>query len=38
LGLGAGIVGAFDDDEVAKAIGAPELHNPLIVMPVGYKR
>jgi SagB-type dehydrogenase family enzyme len=38
LGLGAGIVGAFHDDEVANAIGAPEPHKPLIVMPVGYKR
>jgi SagB-type dehydrogenase family enzyme len=38
LGLGAGIVGAFHDDEVAKAIGAPEVHNPLIAMPVGYKK
>jgi len=38
LGLGAGIVGAFHDDEVAKTIGAPELHHSLIVMPVGYKR
>jgi SagB-type dehydrogenase family enzyme len=38
LGLGAGIVGAFHDDEVTKAIGAPEVQKPLIVMPVGYKR
>lgn len=38
LGLGAGIVGAFRDDEVAKAIGAPENHEPLIIMPVGYKK
>ena len=38
MGLGAGIVGAFHDDKVAKAIGAPEVHHPLIVMPVGYKK
>ena len=38
LGLGAGIVGAFHDDEVAKAIGAPKAHKPLIIMPVGYKK
>ena len=37
LGLGAGIVGAFHDDAVAKAIGAPTAHKPLIIMPVGYK-
>jgi SagB-type dehydrogenase family enzyme len=38
LGLGAGIVGAFHDDAVAKAIGAPKTHRPLIIMPVGYKK
>ena len=38
LGLGAGIVGAFHDEEVAKAIGAPAVHRPLIVMPVGHKK
>ena len=38
LGLGAGIVGAFYDDAVAKAIGAPKAHEPLIIMPVGYKK
>ena len=38
LGLGAGIVGAFGDDEVAKAIGAPKKHEPLIIMPVGYTK
>jgi SagB-type dehydrogenase family enzyme len=38
LGLGAGIVGAFRDDAVAKAIGAPTAHKPLLIMPVGYKK
>lgn len=38
LGLGAGIVGAFRDDRVAKGIGAPTAHKPLIIMPVGYKK
>ncbi len=38
LGLGAGIVGAFRDDAVSKAIGAPKAHKPLIIMPVGYKK
>ena len=38
LGLAAGIVGAFRDDAVAEAIGAPKAHKPLIIMPVGYKK
>ena len=38
LGLGAGIVGAFLDASVAEAIGAPRKHEPLILMPVGYKK
>jgi SagB-type dehydrogenase family enzyme len=38
LGLGAGIVGAFRDASVAEAINAPEEHEPLIIIPVGYKQ
>jgi SagB-type dehydrogenase family enzyme len=38
LGLGAGIVGAFHDGAVAEAIGAPKAHEPLIIMPVGYRK
>jgi SagB-type dehydrogenase family enzyme len=38
LSLGAGIVGAFRDASVAEAIGAPKEHEPLIIMPVGYKK
>jgi SagB-type dehydrogenase family enzyme len=38
LGLAAGIVGAFRDGAVAKAIGTAEAHEPLIIMPVGYKK
>lgn len=38
LGLAAGIVGAFSDNAVAEAIGAPKAHEPLIIMPVGYKK
>lgn len=38
LGLGAGIVGAFDDGEMSRAMGAPTGHEPLSVMPVGYKK
>jgi SagB-type dehydrogenase family enzyme len=37
LGLGAGIVGAFEDDGLAQALGLPPAHEPLVVMPVGYK-
>ena len=36
-GLGAGIVGAFDDDVVARVISTLPGHKPLLVMPVGYK-
>jgi SagB-type dehydrogenase family enzyme len=38
LGLGAGIVGAFDDAGLAKVLRLPEGHEPLIVMPVGHTR
>jgi len=38
LGLGAGIVGAFDDVGLAKALHLPRSHEPLIVMPVGHPR
>jgi SagB-type dehydrogenase family enzyme len=38
LGLGAGIVGAFHDGAVAEVIGAPKVHEPLIIMPVGYRK
>jgi SagB-type dehydrogenase family enzyme len=37
LGLGAGIVGAFDDKEVTRIMGTPPSHEPLLIMPVGYK-
>jgi nitroreductase len=38
LGLGAGIVGAFNDLEVSKVAGLPPKHEPLLMMPVGYKK
>jgi len=38
LGLGAGIVGAFNDLEISKAAGLPSKHEPLLIMPVGYKK
>ncbi len=38
LGLGAGIVGAFNDADVGRVMGAPPQHEPLLIMPVGYKK
>ena len=38
LRLGAGIVGAFNDLEVSKVLGLPPKHEPLLMMPVGYKK
>ena len=37
LGLGAGIVGAFEDKALAQVLKLPPVHEPLLVMPVGYK-
>jgi SagB-type dehydrogenase family enzyme len=37
LGLGAGIVGAFDNRALAQVLSLPQAHEPLLVMPVGYK-
>ena len=37
LGLGAGIVGAFEDQGLAQALKLPQDQVPLLVMPVGYK-
>jgi SagB-type dehydrogenase family enzyme len=37
-GLGAGIVGAFHDREVAQVLKLPHSHEPLLIMPVGCKR
>lgn len=38
LGLGAGIVGAFHDEDVIRAMMIPRSHEPLLIMPVGHKR
>jgi len=38
LGLGAGIVGAFNDADVGRVMGGPPQHEPLLIMPVGYRR
>lgn len=37
-GLKAGIVGAFNNQEVIKAIGLPSSHDPLLIMPVGFSK
>jgi SagB-type dehydrogenase family enzyme len=37
LGLGAGIVGAFDDAGLSRLLKLPREHEPLLVMPVGYR-
>lgn len=36
LGLGSVWVGAFQDEAVARAIGAPPHHRPIAILPVGY--
>lgn len=38
LGLGAGIVGAFNDSQVSRIASLPAQHEPLLIMPVGYKK
>jgi SagB-type dehydrogenase family enzyme len=38
LKLGAAIVGAFNDADVSKVMGAPPNHEPLLIMPVGYEK
>jgi SagB-type dehydrogenase family enzyme len=35
--LAAGIVGAFDDEKLIRVMGIRETHEPLLVMPVGFK-
>lgn len=37
LDLGAGIVGAFDDEQVIRVLNLPCKHEPLLIMPVGQK-
>lgn len=38
LGLDAGIVGAFDDEKLSDVMNIPSVHEPLLLMPVGYQR
>jgi SagB-type dehydrogenase family enzyme len=37
LGLGAGIVGAFDNGAIIQTLGLPPAHDPLLILPVGHK-
>ena len=37
LGLGAGIVGAFEDKALGQVLHLPPAHEPLLVMPVGHR-
>jgi SagB-type dehydrogenase family enzyme len=36
LGLKAGIVGAFQKEDLMKALRIPAAHEPLLIMPVGF--
>ncbi len=36
LGLSAGIVGAFHDSDLIKNMKISRVHEPLLIMPVGY--
>ena len=38
MGLEAGIVGAFEDHKVIQVMGIKSTHEPLLLMPVGYKK
>jgi uncharacterized membrane protein YeaQ/YmgE (transglycosylase-associated protein family) len=38
MGLAAGIVGAFEGQKVIQALGIKETHEPLLLMPVGYRK
>jgi SagB-type dehydrogenase family enzyme len=37
MGLGAGIVGAFHDENVSRILKIPKEHEPLLIIPVGHK-
>jgi Raf kinase inhibitor-like YbhB/YbcL family protein len=36
IGLGSGIVGAFEDEKLIRVTGIKKSHEPLLIMPVGY--
>jgi SagB-type dehydrogenase family enzyme len=37
LGLKAGIVGAFQDNEIIRVMNIPSSHEPLLIVPIGYQ-
>lgn len=37
LGLGVGIVGAFDDESIIQILNIPKTHEPILILPVGRK-
>ena len=37
MGLGAGIVGAFKDEKIRQVVNILSNHEPLLILPVGYK-
>jgi SagB-type dehydrogenase family enzyme len=37
LGLGAGIVGAYADEDLIQVMKIPRSHEPLLILPVGHK-
>jgi nitroreductase len=38
MGLAAGIIGAFEDQKVIQVLGIKKAHEPLLLMPVGYRK
>lgn len=37
MGLGVGIVGAFDDEKLRQVVNILPNHEPLLILPVGYR-
>jgi SagB-type dehydrogenase family enzyme len=37
MGLGAGVVGAFNDEKIRQVVNILPNHEPLLILPVGYK-
>ena len=37
LGLKAGLVGAYRDNEIIRVMNIPSSHEPLLIMPIGYQ-
>jgi SagB-type dehydrogenase family enzyme len=37
MGLGAGVIGAFNDEKIGQIVNMPPSYEPLLILPVGYK-